>query len=201
MESLDPRVNRLNIPENFQNEIQKESLDQLGTYEVFLIPKEGKPLESVGPVHASDDEMAFIFGKEQYSRRPNCIAMAVCPTASIYQSPFSIQGSSAYELIKEDPESEGDPIQYEVFHMQKRGKHHRHIGSVEAHGAIDAFLKAKEEWNGESPLNVWVIKSDDFYFNKDEDSDFWETLPDKKYRDAIFYKAGDKIKKYKDSLS
>jgi ring-1,2-phenylacetyl-CoA epoxidase subunit PaaB len=201
MKSLDPRVNRLNIPDHFQNEVQKEALDQLGTFEVFLIPREGKPLESVGPVHASDSEMAFVFGKEQYSRRFTCIAMAVCPTESIYQTPTSNQGSSAYELVKQKPESEGDLIQFEIFHMPKRGKQHRHVGSVEAFGSIDALFKAKKEWNGECPLNVWVVRSGDFYFNEDEDSDLWDTLPDKKYRDAIFYKAGEKIQKYKDSKS
>ena len=190
----------MNIPE-FEGDLQKKPMDQLGTYEVFLIPKEGKPLESVGPVHASDVEMAFVFGKEAYSRRFTCIAMAVCPTASIFQSPVSDLGTNAYDLLTLAAETEGDSAQYEVFHMNKRGKFHKHVGSVVALGPMDALYNAKEEFGSDQPQNVWVIPTADFHFNADEDSDLWATLPEKKYRDAIFYKAGDKIQRYKESVN
>ncbi len=201
MESLDPRVNRMNLPSSFDEAMHKEEMDQLATYEVFLVPKEGKPLESVGPVHASEIEMAFVFGKEAYSRRFTCVAMAVCPTSSIFPSPVSEAGQSAYELLTDQAETEGDEQQYEVFHMNKRGKFHKHVGSLMAKGPLDALHQGKEAFPEETPQNVWVIPTSDFHFNSEEDSDLWATLPEKKYRDAIFYKAGDKIQKYKDSVN
>ncbi len=200
MESLDPRVNRMKIG-GFDGELHKEAMDQLGTYEVFLIPKDGKPLESVGPVHASDAEMAFVFAKEAFSRRFECVAMAVCPTASIFPSPVSEADISAYDLVTIPAETEGENRQYEVFHMNKRGKFHKHVGSVEAIGDIDALYKGKDEYGVDKPKNVWVVPTGDFHFNAEEDSDLWATLPEKKYRDAIFYKAGEKIQRYKESVN
>ncbi len=188
----------MRIPE-FQGDIEKQPMDQLATYEVFLVPKEGKPLESVGPVHASGIEMAFVFGKEGYSRRFTCVAMAVCATSSIYPSPVSDNGRSCYESLSIPAEESGEEQQFEIFHMTKRGKFHKHVGAVEAKGPNDALHKAAAEFKDETPLNAWVIPTSDFYFNTEEDSDLWATLPEKKYRDAIFYKAGDKIQKYKES--
>ena len=85
--------------------------------------------------------------------------------------------------------------------MTKRGKFHKHVGAVEAKGPNDALHKAAEVFKDESPLNAWVIPTSDFFFNTEEDSDLWATLPEKKYRDAIFYKAGDKIQRYKESVN
>ena len=199
MSSLDPRVNRLQLPGEFGNDLQKQALDQLGTYEVFLVPKEGKPLESVGIVHASEPELAFLFGKEQFSRRFTCIAMAVCPTEAMTESQTTDNKANAYDSIPEASGENGDEEQYEVFHMNKRGKQHHHVGSVMASSPTGAFNQAKQEFYSENPLNVWVIPTSSFFFNEEEDADLWATLPEKKYRDAIFYKASEKINQYKES--
>jgi ring-1,2-phenylacetyl-CoA epoxidase subunit PaaB len=44
MKSLDPRVNRLPVIEQPEQILPKAPLDQFGTFEVFVQPKEGKPL-------------------------------------------------------------------------------------------------------------------------------------------------------------
>ncbi len=200
LESLDPRVNRLNIPDSFDSEVHKDNLDQLTTYEVFIIPKEGKPLESVGIVHADDPDMAFIFGKEGFSRRFTCVGMAVCPTHKIWSSEVTEGEESAFDFIESlDEQNEGEEDQCEVFLMDKRGKQHKHAASVLAYSYIDAAKKAKEELGNPLTKNIWVVRTRDFTFNEDEDSDLWATLPDKTYRDALAYRAADKIKKFKES--
>ncbi|HEY0769431.1 MAG TPA: hypothetical protein VGD31_03795, partial [Sphingobacteriaceae bacterium] len=58
--SLDPRVNRLpkiGVPGEIS---PKAPLDQFGTFEVFVQPKEGKPFQHEGPVHAPNLEMAYV---------------------------------------------------------------------------------------------------------------------------------------------
>ncbi len=202
LESLDPRVNRLKIPDQFDNEVQKKELDQLSTFEVFLIPKEGKALESVGIVHADDPDMAFVFAKEAFSRRFTCVGMAVCPTHKIWASEVTEGEESAFDFIESlDEQNEGEEDQCEIFLMDKRGKQHKHATSVLAYSYIDAAKKAKEELGNPLTKNIWVIRTRDFTFNEEEDSDLWATLPEKTYRDAQAYRAADKIKKFKESQS
>jgi ring-1,2-phenylacetyl-CoA epoxidase subunit PaaB len=67
-----------------------------------------------------------------------------------------------------------------------------------AYSYIDAAKKAKEELGNPMTKNIWVVRNSDFTFNSDEDSDLWATLPDKTYRDAMAYRAADKIKKFKE---
>jgi ring-1,2-phenylacetyl-CoA epoxidase subunit PaaB len=191
----------MEIPDQFDLDVNKPELDQLTTYEVFLVPKEGKPLESVGIVHADDPDMAFVFAKEAFSRRFTCIGMAVCPTDKIWASEVTEGDESAFDFIEslEEVAEEGEEDQCEVFVMDKRGKQHKHAASVMAYSYIDASKKAKEELGNPLTKNIWVVRTRDFTFNSEEDSDLWQTLPDKKYRDAIAYRAADKIKKFKES--
>lgn len=200
LESLDPRVNRLQIPNEFESEVHKEQKDQLTTFEVFLVPKENKALESVGIVHADDKDLAFVFAKEAFSRRFTCVAMAVCPTDKIWVSEVTEGDESAFDFIESLDENSGsEEEQYEVFTMDKRGKQHKHACSVLAFGYVNAAKLAKEDLGDPMTKNIWVIKTSDFTFNDEEDADLWLTLPDKKYRDAIAYRAADKIKKFKES--
>ena len=42
------------------------------------------------------------------------------------------------------------------------------------------------------------MKTDDIFSSDEEDADIWDTLKEKKYRDAIDYKAVAKIKAFKE---
>ena len=46
-----------------EKELEKESLDQLETFEVFVQAKEGRPYQHEGIVHAPNEDIAFLFGK------------------------------------------------------------------------------------------------------------------------------------------
>ena len=79
LKSLDPRVNRLDIPENWNESItSKDSLDQFETYEAFVQVKEGKALEHVGPVHAPNEDMAFLFAKGTVYKKRNVLQCPMC---------------------------------------------------------------------------------------------------------------------------
>jgi ring-1,2-phenylacetyl-CoA epoxidase subunit PaaB len=200
LESLDPRVNRLHIPNEFEQPMGSIAmLDQLETYEVFVQTKENKPFEHAGIVHAPNEEMAFLFAKEQFSRRGMfCTAIGVIKTEKIKTSEVTENQQSVYDLYTGTP-SDSEEEGFEVFHLIKRGKQHKHAGSVLAKDHEDAILKAKQELDLSKPvLNIWVVKSNDIYATDEEDRDIWDTLPDKRYRDAIDYKAADKIKAFKE---
>ena len=63
MKSLDPRVVRLPLIGEEGKIIPKTPNDQFGTYEVFVQPKEGKPFQHEGIVHAPGLELAYVLVK------------------------------------------------------------------------------------------------------------------------------------------
>lgn len=86
-QSLDPRVNRMDLPE--PNEYQpQDSLDQWQTFEVFHQKSRGTHHVHVGSVHAPSREMAMIFAKEQYARRMKCVNLWVVKTTDVYPSSY-----------------------------------------------------------------------------------------------------------------
>ena len=200
IQSLDPRVSRLQMPEDInQQPLQKEELDQLVTFQVFMQKKEGKNFEHAGIVHAPTIELALLYAKEQYSRRFTCSGMAVVETSKVLASPYTDGGVSVYQLLEGSPDdADGELEVFEVFHLMKRGKQHEHAGSVSACTVEEAFFRAKEELRPEKPvLNIWLVRRDDLLTVDEEDKDIWNTLPEKGYRDAAAYKAGDKLKEFK----
>ena len=200
MESLDPRVSRLNIDENASLS-PKVPLDQFGTFEVFVQIKEGKQYRHEGIVHAPNRDMAFVFAKEQFSRRMMCSGLFVVDTRHVFVTAFTEGDTNVYEKVSDGVAGvEDEPQEYEFFHLMKRGKQHEHIGSIEAKGPEQALAMAKTEFiNSDKPIyNVWVVATKDILFSSEEDKIIWKTLPEKKFRDAIAYKAADKIKAFKE---
>jgi len=209
MKSLDPRITRLKLPEKWDNEINKSPLDQFGTWEVFHQRKEGIPYTYVGPVHAPNQDMAFIFAKEQYSRRYTCSGLWIVNTQNIFVTEYTDSEENIYDKFIEKgvPGSVASSEQFEIFHLNKRGKQHVHACNVKAGNYESAIVEAKklflrnsEETQNKNSLvfNIWVIKTNDILFSKDEDKDIWNTVSEKKYRDAIAYKSMDKINRFKE---
>lgn len=199
MKSLDPRINRWKVDDQLQETIEKKPLDQLVTYEVFLQMKEGKAYQHVGIVHASSLEMAFIFAKEQYSRRYTCTGMWVVATKDVTVTEFTDLEENVYDYINVVDTPDEPLEEYQVFHLLKRGKQHKHIGSVQAANPQHAQSEAKKHFDSGQPiLNVWIAPSSKFLFSKEEDKVIWATLNEKTHRDVISYKAADKLKAFKE---
>jgi ring-1,2-phenylacetyl-CoA epoxidase subunit PaaB len=205
LKSLDPRINRLSIPAEFGSAFpEKDEKDQFVTFEVFVQPKESKPYQHEGIVHAPTDEMAFLFAKEQFSRRGmSCSGIWVVRTQEIQVSPITENGEDIYDYINEEIMEGATPSEqanYQVFQLMKRGKQHIHVGKVEANSPEQALWNAKNTFASEKPVfNLWLVKDELFMKIEGEDfQDIWNTLPDKKYRDAMDYRATEKIKKFKE---
>jgi ring-1,2-phenylacetyl-CoA epoxidase subunit PaaB len=203
LQSLDPRVTRLQIPEWTTPMEPIAPMDQFQTFEVFVQHKENKPIEHVGIVHAPNEEMAFLFAKEQYTRRGNtCFALWVVETERIMVSPVSEKGICLYDMIEEGLEhqlEEGDEA-FEVFHLYKRGKQHAYAGRVMANSPDEAIVHGKRLYKDPKKpvLNIWVVPTSSMLFSDEEDKEIWNTLSEKTYREAIDYRAADKIKKFKE---
>jgi ring-1,2-phenylacetyl-CoA epoxidase subunit PaaB len=197
--SLDPRVNRL--PEIGQpGQINpKAPLDQFGTFEAFVQPKDGKPFQHEGAVHAPDLEMAYVLAKETFTRRFLCTSLYVADTRNVFVSPMTEGDINVYDVIAA-PDADGDSKDpYEIFHLSKRGKQHMHVGTVTAGSPQEAIWLAGKTFRGDKIVyNVWSIRTSDIRFTNPEDKDLWLTLPEKKFRDAADYKGGDKLKQFLD---
>jgi ring-1,2-phenylacetyl-CoA epoxidase subunit PaaB len=195
LNSLDPRVNRL--PAITESVSPKAPLDQFGTFEVFVQPKEGKPFQHEGIVHAPNLEMAYVLAKESFTRRFLCISLYVVDTRDVYVSPMTEGEKNSYDFINDKPKADGPKVSFEIYHLFKRGKQHIHVGAVAASSPQEAMAHAKLKFNtGKVVYNVWAIQSDKIRFTTDEDKDLWITLPEKKFRDASDYKGGDKLKDF-----
>ncbi|RIJ42586.1 phenylacetic acid degradation b [Pontibacter oryzae] len=202
LKSLDPRVNRLNLPDGEVPAMEpKQELDQFETYEAFHQKKDGAAFTYVGPVHAPNEDVAFLFAKEQYSRRFACVGLWVIRTEHIQVTPYGNDGENIYDTLRaaQPTEQSEQPEPYEIFHLKKRGKAHTHAGRVMATSYLEALQEAKSAFGEKGPVvNIWVVKSKDVLQSAEEDKDMWTTIPEKKYREAIAYKVMDKITKYKE---
>ena len=90
---------------------------------------------------------------------------------------------------------------YEVFHQKRRGDQHMHVGIVHAPNAEMALIFGKEQFGRRGlSVNIWVVKTSHVFTTEYDDSDIFETVPEKQYREAGGYKVMDKINKYKKGL-
>ena len=195
MDSLDPRVLRLPAigqPGNIQ---PKTPLDQFGSFEVFVQPKDGKPFQHEGIVHSPNLELAFVLAKEAFTRRFTCISLYVVETRNVFVSPTTEGNINAYDFIV-DLSTSGEKDVFEIYHLLKRGKQHIHAGSVEASSPEDAMTEAKRRFNSKPVYNIWAIRRSDIRLTSPEEQDLWTTLPEKRFRDAADYKGGDKLKDF-----
>ena len=215
IQSFDPRMNRLGLPDAPNAPVAKTALDQFETYEVFHQKKEGAPFVYVGPVHAPEPDLAFLFAKEQFSRRFTCTGLWVVPTAAITVTAYVGDQESAYDalpaVVSEAPTSvePDESVQqeaayaageedYDIFHLKKRGKAHQHVGKVRAATPAEALQVARAVFGEQRPVvNVWAVRGAAFLRSDDDDRDIWTTTPEKKYRDAISYRVQDRIEKFK----
>jgi ring-1,2-phenylacetyl-CoA epoxidase subunit PaaB len=195
--SLDPRVNRLpkiGLPGQI---LPKAPLDQFGTFEVFVQPKEGKPFQHEGIVHAPDLEMSYVLAKETFTRRFTCYSLYVVDTRNVFVSPMTEGTQDAYDSIGETSPETGEKNDYEIYHLAKRGKQHVHAGTVAASSPKEAMHVAKTLLKKDKIIyNIWAICKNDIRFTTPEELDLWITLPEKKFRDASDYKGGDKLKEF-----
>ena len=198
MHSLDPRVNRLPKVGQPGQILPKVPLDQFGTFEVFVQPKAGKPFQHEGIVHAPDQEMAFILAKEAFTRRFTCHSLYVAATSCIFVSPMTEGNQNAYDLLTENVDADGHIESYEIYHLLRRGKQHVHAHTVQAANPFHAMTQAKKLAGVTQVFNIWALRTADIRYTTPEEHDLWNTLPDKKFRDASAYKGGEKLQEYLD---
>jgi len=123
--------------------------------------------------------------------------MWVVNTQNILVSDYTENSQNIYDTLDLDPEK-GPLMPYEVFHLMRRGKQHKHVGRVEASGKNHALMEAKAKFDSDKPvMNTWVVKSSDIFQTQNEHKTIWDTLPLKQFREATDYRGGEKIREFK----
>ena len=106
--SLDPRVNRLDLSRHKEDEVHTNS--HLVTWEVFHLEKRGKQAIHVGIVHASSPEMALLMAKEAFGRRGQTTNLWVAKSSDVYT--FNMEDEDIFETTPE--KTFRDPAAYKV---------------------------------------------------------------------------------------
>jgi ring-1,2-phenylacetyl-CoA epoxidase subunit PaaB len=88
MKSHDPRINRIDLPENEEKTEVLQEEENWVTFEVFHQKKRGDQHIHVGIVHAPTPELALILAKEQYARRRQTANLWVVKSSDVYANSY-----------------------------------------------------------------------------------------------------------------
>jgi len=91
MKSDDPRVNRLDLPENEEGKELLKEPENWETYEIFHQKKRGEQHIHVGIVHAANPEMALILAKETFGRRRQTANIWAVKSSHVYATDYDDQ--------------------------------------------------------------------------------------------------------------
>jgi ring-1,2-phenylacetyl-CoA epoxidase subunit PaaB len=89
--SFDPRVNRMQLPQNDDGAEVLADEENWETYEVFHQKKRGDQHIHVGIVHAANHEMALIMAKESFGRRRQTANLWVVKSSQVYPTDYDDQ--------------------------------------------------------------------------------------------------------------
>lgn len=127
-------------------------------YEVFQQERPGKPLRSVGAVHAPDPEMALQNGRDIFVRRPDCHALWVAPADAIFaKTAEELELDSSWQEEEVDPDAPTET--YHVFQKQSQRRamgYVLHVGQIEARSAVQAMKQAVTQFSEGTPFVWWV---------------------------------------------
>lgn len=109
-------------------------------------------------------------------------------------------GSTNSEQLTPKPELDQHQT-FEVFHQQKSGAHHVHVGSVHAPNSELALIVAKEVYGRRGQtVNLWVVRTADIITMSSADADVFVTTPEKAYREVAAYMVRNKVEAFKNSM-
>lgn len=101
-----------------------------------------------------------------------------------YHQGLSLARTLAPEQVSVD--TEWQP--WEVFQQERRGEHHRHVGTVHAPDADVAIVMAKESFARRGAcVNLWVTPAASVFATDYADADLFEHTTDKSYREPAGY--------------
>lgn len=121
MKSEDPRINRIDLPENEDKTEILHDEENWVTFEVFHQKKRGDQHIHVGIVHAPTAELALILAKEQYARRRQTSNLWVVKSSDVYANAYD--DDDIFETVPEKTYREASDY-YCMDRIRKYQKEH-----------------------------------------------------------------------------
>lgn len=113
-ESLDPRMNRVDLPYTSETSHSEAPLMQWQNYEVFQQQKRGEQHIHVGAIHAANPELALILAKEQFGRREQCANLWVVRSSDVYATSYDDADMFLHAFDKSYREGDGYKVRMTI---------------------------------------------------------------------------------------
>lgn len=113
-QSLDPRMNRLDLPYNEEKKHAEGTLMQWQNYEVFQQQNRGEQHIHVGSLHAPNPEMAIILAKEQFGRREQCANLWVVKSGDVHATSYDDADMFEHAFDKSYREGDGYKVRMTI---------------------------------------------------------------------------------------
>lgn len=112
----------------------------------------------------------------------------------VTRAAIPVDDEASWQPLADDDQLET----YEVFHQERRGEQHEHVGIVHAASPETALIFAKEQYGRRSRcVSLWVVRTADVHVIGVEDADIFETAQQKDYREAKGYRVSTRLTEYK----
>lgn len=118
-QSLDPRMNRIELPMEAAQPFEEGELLQWQTYEVFQQRRRGEQHVHVGAVHAPNPDMALVLAKEQFGRREQCANLWVVRSAEVHATPYEDADMFLHAFDKSYREGDGYKVKVTIETFKK----------------------------------------------------------------------------------
>lgn len=109
-------------------------------------------------------------------------------TRAWHFDPYHQHLSFARQHATEAVDSDTEWTVWEVFQQDKRGEHHKHVGSIHASDPEMALMLAKENFARRGDcVNLWVVPAHQIFATAYDDADVFVHTTDKRYREPSGY--------------
>lgn len=153
IKSLDPRIDRLGIDLEPKTEYSPaKEMDQWQTYEVFHQQNRGEQHIHVGIVHAPNADMALLYAKELYARRPKCVNIWVVKTSDVARTQY--EDSDMFDPATDKSYRETDAYKNTRSVIEKFKKNNPNLSKyspeLETNDSSDSNTKTKKGKTGDT---------------------------------------------------
>ncbi|MFK7969782.1 MAG: hypothetical protein AB8F95_05410, partial [Bacteroidia bacterium] len=113
-QSLDPRMNRVDLPYTEEKKHDEGDLMQWQNYEVFQQQNRGEQHIHVGAIHAANPQLALILAKEQFGRREQCANLWVVRSRDVFATAYDDADMFEHAFDKSYREGDGYKVRMTI---------------------------------------------------------------------------------------
>lgn len=169
-------------------------------FELFQQERPGKAHVNIGSVHAPDNEMALLNGRDVFARRPACHNLWAVAASLIFAK--TAEELAADDSWRAEPISpDALPRPYHIFQKQTQRRsmnYVTHVGNVVARTAVEALQLAREKFDATNVFVWWVVPAAAIYSSDPADIEsMFQPAHSKTYRQPQEYRTVSQMQEIK----